>query len=321
MADALSRKSLGTLEMMGTQYYILNVIHRMGIELVQPGDKVILAQIYVQEPLIKIIMEDQLKDEEIRRIHEETKMGILPDFKLKHDNILRYGNRVCIPSDKELKKELLTEAHKSKFSIHPGSTKMYHDLRTQFWWSGMKKDIAEFVSRCLVCQQVKPERQLPKGLMQPLPVPEWKREHISMDFVTALPRSPKGNNSIWVIVDRLTKSSHFLPIRDDFSMEQLARLYIKEVVPLHGIPVSIVSDRDPRFTSKFWRSLQNSWGTKLKLSTAFHPQTDGQSERTIQTLEDMLRSCVIDFQGSWENHLPFVELSYNNSYHSSIQMA
>ena len=122
-------------------------------------------------------------------------------------------------------------------------------------------------------------------------------------------------------VDRLTKSAHFLPIRVTDSVDALSRLYIREIVRLHGVPVSIVSDRDPRFTSRFWQSLQSALDTQLMFSTAFHPQTDGQSERTIQTLEDMLRSCVLDLRGSWEDHIPLIEFAYNNSYQSSIQMA
>ena len=142
-----------------------------------------------------------------------------------------------------------------------------------------------------------------------------------MDFVTKLPRTARGHDSIWVIVDRLTKSAHFLPIREDFKMEKLAQIYIDKIVSLHGVPLSIISDRDSRFTSRFWWMLQRALGTKIDLSTAYHPQTDGQTERTIQTLEDMLRACVIEFKGNWDTHLPLIEFSYNNSYHTSIQCA
>ena len=135
-----------------------------------------------------------------------------------------------------------------------------------------------------------------------------------MDFVTALPRSQKGNNAVWVIVDNLTKSAHFIPFRLGQSTELLAEKYIQEVVRLHGVPVSIVSDRDTRFLSHFWRSLQESLGTRLKFSTAYHPQTDGQSEWTIQIL------CMLDFKGSWEDHLYLAEFAYNNSYQASIKM-
>ncbi|GKF71362.1 putative reverse transcriptase domain-containing protein, partial [Tanacetum coccineum] len=141
------------------------------------------------------------------------------------------------------------------------------------------------------------------------------------DFVTKLPRTSSGHDTIWVIVDRLTKSTHFLPMREDYKMERLARLYLNEIVPRHGVPISIIFDRDSQFTSRFWQSMQEALGTRLDMSTVYHPQTYGQSERTIQTLEDMLRACVLDFEGSWDVHLPLVEFSYNNSYHSSVRCA
>ncbi|KAJ9536428.1 hypothetical protein OSB04_un000386 [Centaurea solstitialis] len=197
--------------------------------------------------------------------------------------------------------------------------KMYKGLNEHYWWPGMKKDIATYVSKCLTC--AKAEHQKPSGLLQQPEIPEWKWERISMDFVTKLPKTKKGHDSIWVIVDRLTKSAHFLPIKESFSIDRLAQLYVDEIVMRHGVPISIISDRDSRFTSRFWQSLQAALGTSVDLSTAYHPQTDGQTERTIQTLEDMLRACVLEFGGSWDDHLPLVEFSYNNSYHTSIQCA
>ncbi|GJS90018.1 hypothetical protein Tco_0772654 [Tanacetum coccineum] len=168
---------------------------------------------------------------------------------------------------------------------------------------------------------VKAEHQRPSGLLQQPEIPEWRWEKIAMDFITKLPRSSSGHDAIWVIVDRLTKSAHFLAIREDYSMEKLARLYIDEIVARHGVPTSIISDRDGRFTSRFWQTMQKALGTRLDMSTAYHPQTDRQSEHTIQMLEDMLRVCVIDFGGSWNIHLPLAAFSYNNSYHSSIRCA
>ncbi|GJV34185.1 reverse transcriptase domain-containing protein [Tanacetum coccineum] len=141
-----------------------------------------------------------------------------------------------------------------------------------------------------------------------------------MDFVTKLPRTSSGYDTIWVILDRLTKSAHFLPMREKDPMDKLTRLYLKEVVTRHGIPVSIIWDRDGRFTSNFWRAFQKALGTRLDMSTAYHPQTDGQSERTIQTLKDMLRACMIDFENGWDRHLLLIKFSYN-SYHASIKSA
>ena len=142
-----------------------------------------------------------------------------------------------------------------------------------------------------------------------------------MDFVTHFPRTQQRHDAVWVIVDRLTKSAHFLAAQMTFSLERFCRLYIREIVRLHGVPVSIVSDRDPRFTAYFWKSFQKAMGTLLTMSRAFHPQTDGQSERTIQVLEDMLRACFLDHKGSWEEHFLLVEFAYNNSYQASLQMA
>ena len=139
----------------------------------------------------------------------------------------------------------------------------------------MKREVAKYVSKCLVCQQVKAERQKPSGLLQPLPIPEWKWEHITTDFVFKLPPTTQRHDDIWVVVDRLTKSVHFLPIREKFSPQKLAELFMNHIVSLHGVPVSIISDRDPRFTLRFWKRLMKELGVRLNLSTAFHPQTDG----------------------------------------------
>ncbi|GJU90248.1 putative reverse transcriptase domain-containing protein, partial [Tanacetum coccineum] len=216
--------------------------------------------------------------------------GLDEMIELRCDGVLYYLDRIWVPLKGDARTLIMDEEHKSKYYVHPGADKMYYDLRDRYWWPGMKKDIAVY-------------------------------EGIAMDFVTKLPRTSSGHDTIWVIVDRLTKSAHFLPMREDYKMDRLARLYLNEIVARHGVPISIISDRDIRFTSRFWQSMQEALGTRLDMSTAYHPQTDGQSERTIQTLEDMLRACVLDFGGSWDVHLPLVEFSYNNSYHSSVRCA
>ncbi|GJV53884.1 putative reverse transcriptase domain-containing protein [Tanacetum coccineum] len=213
------------------------------------------------------------------------------------------------------------ESHKSKYSVHPSSDKMYQDMKQLYWWPNMKADIATYVSKCLTCLRVKAKHQKPSGLLVQPAIPQWKWENITMDFVTKPLRTQSGNDTIWVIVDRLTKSAHFLPMRETDPMDKIARLYLKEVVTKHGIPVLIICNRDPWFTLNFWRSFQKAMGTRLDMSTVHHPKTDGQSERTIQTLKDMLRACVIDFGNGWEGHLPLIEFSYNNSYHASIKAA
>lgn len=184
----------------------------------------------------------------------------------------------------------------------------------------MKRDVAEFVNACLTCQKVKFEHRRPPGLVEPLTVPFWKFDDISMDFVVGLPKAQNGADMIWVIVDRLTKVAKFIPIQSTWSVAKLVKVFEHEHIRHHGVPKTIVSDRDARFTSKFWKEVTEAFGIELRLSTAFHPQTDGQSERTIQTLEDMLRACALDYQGNWSVRLPLIEFSYNNSYHASIQM-
>ena len=191
-------------------------------------------------------------------------------------------------------------------------------MKRNLHWEGMKRDIAKFMDRCLTCQKVKEEQGNTGGLLLPLEIPTWKWEHISMDFIDGLPRTRKGNDSIWVIVDRFTKTAHFIPVRSNRTAQSLAQIYFREIVRLHGVPLSIVSDRDTIFTSKFWEAFQVELGTKLNLSTAYHPQTDGQTERVNRILEDLLRACVLDFGGSWEDHLHLAEFSYNNSYQTSL---
>ena len=158
---------------------------------------------------------------------------------------------------------------------------MYRDLCRQYYWSGMKRHVGDFVRRCLTCQQFKAEHQKPAGLLQPLEVAEWKWEHVTMDFVTHLPRTQQRHDVVWVIMDRLTKSSHFLVVRMTFTLEEFCQLYIYEIVRLYGVLVFIVSDRDPRFTAHFWKIFQKAMGTQLTMSTAFHRKTDDQLERTI----------------------------------------
>ncbi|KAG8471955.1 hypothetical protein CXB51_036468 [Gossypium anomalum] len=282
VADALSRKSLFALRAMNTRLSLTD-------------DGSILAELRAKPTFLQQICEAQKNDEKLQVKRAQCESSNDPEFQVGSDGCLLFKGRVCVPQNSELIQKILREAHSGTMSVHPGSNKMYNDLKKMYWWSGMKRDISEFVSRCLICQQVKAEHQVPSGLLQPITIPEWKWERITMDFVSGLPLSPRKKDAIWVIVDRLTK--------------------------LHGVPVSIISDRDPRFTSRFWDKLQEALGTQLYFSTAFHPQTDGQSERVIQVLEDMLQCCILEFEGNWERYLPLIEFAYNNSYQSSIKMA
>ncbi|GKE68222.1 putative reverse transcriptase domain-containing protein, partial [Tanacetum coccineum] len=241
-----------------------------------------------QEPSIYLEFErvelETTKGEAIKRKNVKAEnLGrlIKPIFKFRIDGTRCFGNHVWLSRFDGLRDLVMHESHKSKYSIHLGLDKMYQNLKLLYWLPNMKADIATYVSKCLTCAKVKAEHRKPFGLLQQPEILVWKWERITMDFVSGLPRMPCG----------------------------------------HGVPVLIISDRDSHFTSNFWRSLQKALGMNLDMSTAYRPQTDGQRERTIQTLEDMLRACVIDFRNSWDRHLPLVEFSYNNSYHASIKAA
>ncbi|KAA3480747.1 Retrotransposable element Tf2 [Gossypium australe] len=275
VADALSKKSLYALRAMSTS-------------LALSDDGTILAKMRTRPLFVQQICEAQRNDTK----RAKCELGNESDFRVDSDGCLMFHNRICVPRDNELIREILHEAHSSCLSVHAGSTKMYNDLKKFYWWPGMKRDISDAFGIALAN--------------------DGSRVRVGSDhhgFCDGIAHDSEKEDAVWVVVDRLTKSTHFIPVHDDYSLDKLAELYIAEVVRLHGVPVSIISDRDLRFTSR------------LSFSTAFHPQTDGQSERVIQVFEDMLRCCVLEFEGSWERYLPLVEFSYNNSYQSSIRMA
>jgi hypothetical protein len=220
--------------------------------------------------------DDPFIQEEVRRITE----GRQSVFHLGEFDSLWFEKRICVPDDEKIKEIILKEAHETPYSIHPGSTKMYMDLKEIFWWNNMKREIAKYVSECHTCQRVKAEHQSPAGLLKPLEIPEWKWDEIGMDFITGLPKTKNNKDMIWVIVDRLTKSAQFITVNQKDNGEKLINLYVKEVVSKHGVPRKIVSDRGYVFTSAFWKQLQEALGSKLDFSIAYHPQTGGQTERT-----------------------------------------
>nr|GEV30899.1 putative reverse transcriptase domain-containing protein [Tanacetum cinerariifolium] len=261
----------------------------------------------------------KLKVEDVRGMIRKD----LPNKKLEPcaDRTRCLNNRSWLSCYGDLRTLIIHESHKSKYYVHSGSDNMYQDIKKLYRWYNIKSDIATYVSKCLTCLKVKAEHQKPSGLLVQPEISQWKWDNITMNFVTKLPKTSGGYNTIWVIVDRLTKSAHFLLMRENDSMDKLARLYLKEVVTRHGSTVSIICDHDGRYTSNLWMVFQKALGTRLDISTAYHPQTDGQSERIIQTLKDMLHACVIDFGNGWDRHLLLIEFSYNNSYHTSIKDA
>ncbi|TYJ97514.1 ty3-gypsy retrotransposon protein [Cucumis melo var. makuwa] len=276
VADALSRKVAHSAALITKQAPLLRDFERAEIAVSVGEVTSQLAHLSVQPTLRKRIIVAQLNDPYLVEKHRLVETGQGEDFSISSDDGLTFEGRLCVPEDSAVKTELLTEAHSSPFTMHPRSTKIYQDLRSVYWWRNMKREVEDFVSRCLVCQQVKAPRQQPAGLLQPLSVPGWKWESVSMDFITGLPKILKGYTVIWVVVDRLTKSAHFVPGKSTY-------------------------------TANF--------------STAFHPQTDGQTERLNKILEDMLRACVLKFLGSWDTHLHLMEFAYNNSYQATIGMA
>ncbi|GAU46655.1 hypothetical protein TSUD_281460 [Trifolium subterraneum] len=321
VADALSRKSLHMSSLMAKELELIEEFRDLSLVCEVTSNSVKLGMLKLTNPFLEKIRECQQEDEKLMKRVALVIEGQENDFKIDENGVVKFRGRVCVPDVPELKKMIFDEGHKGGLSIHPGLVKMYQDLKKLFWWPRMKKEIAEYVYACLVCQKSKIEHQKPSGLLQLLFIPEWKWDNIAMDFVGGLPKTAKGNEVIWVVVDRLTKSAHFIAIKIGSLVTKLAEIYVEQIIRLHGIPSSIVSDRDPKFTFRFWESLQEALGTKLRLSSAYHPQTDGQSERTIQSLEDLLRACVLEQGESWDSCLPLIEFTYNNSFHSSIGMA
>ncbi|GJV16415.1 reverse transcriptase domain-containing protein [Tanacetum coccineum] len=226
----------------------------------------------IQSGMRGMILTAQSKALSQEDVREEKLYNLVQQMEKKEDGSLYFMDRIWVPLMGGVRTVIMDEAHKSRYSVHPGADKMYYDLRDMYWWPGMKKDYAVFVSECQTCAKV-------------------------------------------------NQVSSLYSYSGGFNTEKLAKVYLNRIVARHGVPVSIISDRDARFTSRLWQTFQKALGTRLDMSTAYHPQTDGQSEHTIQTLEDMLRACVIDFGGSWDTHLPLAEFSYNNSFHSSIRCA
>ncbi|GKB96396.1 putative reverse transcriptase domain-containing protein [Tanacetum coccineum] len=243
VADALSRKE--RIEPLRVRALVMTI----GLDLPK---RILEAQIEALKP-------GNLENEDVGGMIRKD----VPKEKLepRADGTLCLNGRSWLPCYGDLRSVIMHESHKSKYSIHPGSEKMYQDMKKLYWWPNMKADIATYVSKCLTCARVKAEHQRPSGLLVQPAIPEWKWDNITMDFITKLPKSSQGFDTIWVIVDRLTKSAHFLPIRENDPLDKLARLYLNRIVARHGIPVSIICDRDGRFTSNFWRSFQKALGT------------------------------------------------------------
>lgn len=236
---------------------------------------------------------------------------------VKDELIYWKRKRLYVPADAALKARILHECHDTPMSGHLGAAKTTARVTHHFYWPHMQKEIKQYVSSCDSCQRNKPSQQLPAGLLQPLPIPDRPWMDISMDLITHLPKSASGNDAIVVFVDRLSKQLHAVATKTETSASQLATLCLREVVRHHGVPASILSDRDPRFIAHFWRNLWELFQTKLRMSSSYHPQTDGQTERDNRTIEDILRSYVNSRQDDWDEYLMFAEIAYNESVQAS----
>jgi hypothetical protein len=242
----------------------------------------------------------QKNDEGIDHIKRRMQEGD-PKVACFHEDAegtLWFKERLVVHKKEALKKKILDEAHASRYSIHPGSTKMYHDPRQMFWWTRMKREAARFVSDCDTCWKVKDDYMKPGGLLQPLSILDWKRDDISMDFIVGLPLMACKVDLIRVIVDRLSKSTHFIPVHTHYDARKYVEIYIAHMLCLHGVMKTIISDRGSQFVTHFWEQLHVSLGTHIIHSSTYHPQMDDQTERVNKILEDMLRACVLEHHGS-----------------------
>ena len=268
VADALSRKSYCNCLAVRTMGLTLcQEMEKLNVDVIQQGN---LTNIIVEATIRDQIIAAQKENKGIAHIKDRVRNGKAECFSIDDEDVLWFKNRLVVPKVPELRQSILEEAHATRLSIHPGSNKMYHDLKQRFWWTKMKIEIARYIAKCDTCQKVKAIHLRYAGELQPLPIPAWKWEDISMDFIVGLPKTSKGFDSIWVIVDRLTKSAHFLSVKSVYPTIQYAKIYLVRIMSLHGVPKTIVSDRGTQFVSSFWKQLHSLLGTKLLYSTAYH---------------------------------------------------
>ncbi|WVZ49164.1 hypothetical protein U9M48_000541, partial [Paspalum notatum var. saurae] len=267
------------------------------------------------EPTIRdLVIAAQKQDTSMAHIHEGIAEEKRDCFTLDDQGIQWFKNRLVVPKDMELRKKILDEAHTSILTMHPGSNKMFQDLKQKFWWTRMKREIAKYVSECHVCKQVKADHLKQASMLQPLNISAWKWEDIHMDFVVGLPHTQKGYDSIWVIIDRFTKSAHFIPVKTSYTAATYAELYISRIWCL-----------SPRIGARlcvtFREQTANGPRDKTNPQLSISPPNQGQVERVNQIPEDMLRACVLTYSTKWDECLPLAEFAYNNSYQKSLEMA
>jgi hypothetical protein len=236
-------------------------------------------QTNLREKILTLQHDDDWYKEVKDYIGQNTMMVLkFEGFTMDNDRSLRFKGRIYIPPNDGLRSLILNEAHRAMCMAHPGVTKMREDLKPLLFWKGMKEDIVNYMARCLECQQVKAEHRHPTGLLQPHAIPESKWEVISMDFIVGLPLTARRHESIFVVVDALTKSAHFILVHMTYQAPDIARVFISEIVRLHGMPKRIIFNRGSVFTGRFWTSFQEALGTQLKFSTAYNLETDEQTQ-------------------------------------------
>jgi len=264
--------------------------------------------------LLADIHQSMTTDREYQRLLKEKKSVLeVAHLHIEKSYLYYKRTRLYVPADVPLRTRILHECHDVPTSGHLGKDKTIELVKRRFYWPRMDIEIAQYVTGCDECQRNKPSQQARMGLLQPLPIPNRPWSQVSLDLITQLPRSKLGHDAIVVFVDKLTKMVHYVPTTTNVTAPELSNIFIREVCRLHGVPDSILSDRDPRFTAHFWRSFWKQLGSTLTMSTAYHPQTDGQTERANRTLEEMLRAYVNFHQSDWDSHLSTLEMAYNNS--------
>ena len=292
VADALSRITIATLSPLPSKSLHSEIIKG-----------------YQQEPFKSLI----------QKVGENQ--GTIQRFKIDKDNLLYYRNdeyeswRLCLP-DTPYRKQIIHENHDLSIAGHPGFIQTYAKIARLFYWPKMHKDIRKHAQECDACQRTKPSTQKPSGELQPLPIPERPWKSIGMDLLGPVPESKHGHNMILVVVDRLTKMAHFVPTTSDVTSKKLADLFLQYIFRYHGLPDQIVSDRDPKFTARFWKNLTTALGIQIRMSTAAHPQTDGQSEAMVKIIQKLLKPFCFQDQ-DWEELLPSLEFAYNDTKQSS----
>lgn len=268
---------------------------------------------------VQQLKEEMTLDNELQQLMQDCQAEDYAGRYTTKDGLLFYDGRLVIPMQSKLIQQILHEFHSSPVGGHAGIARTVARITPQFFWRTLRSDVKTFVANCVICQQAKTVNTAPAGLLQPLPIPQQAWDDVSMDFITGLPIS-FGFTVILVVVDRLTKYAHFMGLKTDYTSKSVAELFMANVVKLHGMPKSIVSDRDRVFTSKFWQHLFQLQGTTLAMSSAYHPQSDGQTEAVNKCVEMFLRCFTADNPKSWYKALNWAEYWYNSSFHTSIGM-